>query len=162
MLHFRMSSSPSTPISPRRNDSLAVYLALPPLFSCSYKLLFPQLFSIDTLAKTGVCPTPTSLFCSFHTLFSPRAFHISCSFNCFRTLSKNCRVAWVFLTKILSRNSRSSCSGTPCSFTPGLSGPRQSQTLLLHVCLPPGQSSFSRRPSHFSSTAYKMLLPQVF
>jgi hypothetical protein len=44
---------------------------------------------------------------------------------------------------------------------PFLSGPHQSQTLLLHVCLPPGQSSISRRPSHFSSTAYKMLLPQL-
>jgi hypothetical protein len=41
-----------------------------------------------------------------------------------------------------------------------LSGLRQSQTLLLHVCVPPGQSSISRRPSPFSSTAYKMLFPQ--
>src|SRR5713226_7195999 len=39
--------------------------------------------------------------------------------------------------------------------------PRRSQSLLLHLCLPPGQSSISRRPSPFSSTAYKMLLPQL-
>ena len=39
--------------------------------------------------------------------------------------------------------------------------PGQSQTLLLHGRPLPGQSSISCRPSHFFSTAYKMLLPQL-
>jgi hypothetical protein len=42
-----------------------------------------------------------------------------------------------------------------------LSGLRRSQTCPSHIYIPSCQPCISRRPSHFSSTAYKMLLPKL-